>query len=155
MTTPLAFPDNIVVEFKTALAALPGIHSVSARPLRVNDPNACAGVYAMDWMPGEYGIGQYDPFLCRYAVNIQLLVKHMQEEEARAQHSVLSKSIRVMVYRDAGLRIRLPQLSETSSGVTEKLSRWNVKAQRFLSNEVQGQFLFLSTTEVTVECELN
>lgn len=147
----LAFPDNLVAEFKTALIDLSGITAVLGRPLRMADPNASVGVFSVEWLPGEMGIGQpQEPIDGRYSVTIQLLVKHMNEEEALAQHSVLSKSIRVMVYRDAGLRVRLPQLSEASSGVIERVLKWGVRSQRFLSNELDKQFLFLSSTEVVV-----
>lgn len=150
----LAFPDNLVNEFKTSLAQLPGIETVVGRALRMSDPNASAGVFATEWLPGEMGIGKpREPLDNRYTIVIQLLIKHMNEEEALAQHSVLSKSIRVMVYRDADLQVRLPQLSEESSGVRERVLKWGVRAQRFLSNELDKQFLFLSSTEVVVTTE--
>lgn len=150
----LEFPANLVVEFKDALVRTPSIDTVLTRALRPTDPNRSAGVYALEWMPGEYGIGfPPEPIDGQYVVHIQLLVKHADEEEARAQHSVLSKSIRAMVYRDRTLQVRLPQVSETDRGVTEKVLKWRIRAQRYLSNEVQGTFLYLSTTEVVVTTE--
>ncbi len=148
------FPDNIVQAFKTALLTLPGITTAVGRPLRMIDPNASVGVFAEEWLPGEWGIGQpREPLDNRYGIKIQLLIKHANEEEARAQHSVLSKSIRVMVYRNSALQLALPQLSETSDGVRETVLKWDVRAQRFISNEIEGEFLFLSSTEVIVTTE--
>lgn len=150
----LQFPDNIVQEFKSALAGLGGIDAVVGRRLRMSDSNACVGVFAEEWLPGEMGIGQpMEPLDNRYTITIQLLIKHAQEEEALSQHSVLSKSIRVMVYRDPDLRVRLPQLSETYMQRRESVQKWDVRAQRFMSNEIEGTFLYLSSTEVIVTTE--
>ena len=150
----IAFPANIVETLKLSLVELDGVTTVLGRALRMVDPNASVGVFATDWHGGEMGIGHPpEPLDNKYNIVIQLLIKHMNEEEALAQHSVLSKSIRVMVYRDPALRVRLPQLSEASSGVTERVQKWGVRAQRYLANELDGQFLFLSSTEVEVTTE--
>lgn len=147
------FPANIVSAVLLSVEDVEGIEAVVGRPVRPLDPNACAGVYAVDWLPQDYSIGQHEPAIAKYCVNIQVLIKHMNEEEARLQHSVLSKRVRTMVSRDTDFRVRLAALSETSMGVTERAQKWSVRAQRFLSNEIEGQFLFLSTMELVVDVE--
>lgn len=148
-----SFPGNVVDALKTSYSALSGIHATVTRPLRQTDPNSCIGIFSVDWTPGPYGIGQNDPTISTFLYHVQLLIKHTSEEAGRALHTDLSKQVRTMLYRDATLRSRLTGLSEVSGGVTERTQRFGVRRQNFLSNEVSGQFYFLSTTEVWVEVE--
>jgi len=151
---PLDFPENIVDELVTSLEDVTGINVVVKRPLRPTDPNGSAGVYAVDWSPEEYQIGQYDPAVTRYLLAIQTFVKHGDDEEGVGLHSRLAKRVRVMLYRDEELRVRLGTLSTLESGVTERTQRWGVRTQRYLSNELQGTFLYLAVTEMFLETEI-
>jgi hypothetical protein len=126
---------------------------VARRPLRPTDPDKSIGVMALDWRPTESFIGQHDPAISRYQFAIQVFLKHQDEEEGLQQHTLLSKNLRTMLYRGEALRLRLASLSETSLLVTERVQRWGVRQQRFVSNEIQGRFLYLSTTEFWVETE--
>lgn len=150
---PTAFPANIVKALKDSYATTPNVGAIIGRPLRRLDPNASIGVYALDWVPGPPLIGQEEPVDAIYQVNVQALIKHMQEDEGRAQHSMFSKYIRSMVARDQATRERLAALSETSMGVIERFQKVKVRTQRFISNEIKDEFLFLSTMEILVTVE--
>ena len=89
-----------------------------------------------------------EPTIQRYSIAIQAFVKDGDEVVGLAKHSKLSALIRSMLYRDADVRLGLGSLSYTSHGVTERLMRWGVGRQQFLSNEVQASWLYLSTLEI-------
>jgi hypothetical protein len=148
------FPNNVVEELKVSLEELEGVDVVLRRPLKPTDPNGSAGVFAGTWTPQEMVIGQHDPAVTRYSVVIQTFVKHGNEEEGVVLHSQLAKRVRVMLYRDPELRVRLGTLSTDEDGVRERLQRWGVTTQRYLSNEIQNNFLFLAVTELWIETEL-
>lgn len=59
--------------------------------------------------------------------------------------------VRSMLYRDASLRVGFPALSYTTGGVTERVMLWGVRGQRFISNEVNSSWLYLSTLDVWAE----
>jgi hypothetical protein len=89
----------------------------------------------------------------QYIVGVQAFVKDGDEEVGLARHSALSYAIRSMLYRDASIRLGFQSLSYTSNGVTERLRRWGIRSQRFLSNELSGSWLYLSTLEVWAETD--
>lgn len=154
MSEVLDFPDNFVAEIKTALEARDELDRVVARPLNPTDAHLSAGVFATEWAPREMVIGQYDPAVSRYGAMIHTFVKHGNEEEGISLHNRLAKMVRVMMYRDEPLRVRLANLSTTEFGVTERIQRWGVSTQRYISNEFQGSFLFLAVTEMWIETEI-
>lgn len=156
------FPENVVSEIKTALLAMqdpdtldplfPG--GVYRRAIRPTDPHLSCGVFAADWIPLEWQIGQYDPALTRYQVVIQTFVKHTSEEEGVVLHTRLAKRVRVMLYRDPTLRVQLQQLNTVEDGVTERMQRWGVSNQEYLSNQMDGSFIFLAVTNLQFETEI-
>lgn len=156
--TTLPFPNNVVVtlaqEFKGAAAD--GIDTVLMRPLKPTDPDVSLGVFAMDWIPGEYemaGKVNIDPTLSTYHFGIHAFVKHGNREEGLLKHALLTKMVRLMLYRRESLRVRLSQLNEASFGVVERAQKWGIRQQRFMANELEGSFLFVSTTEFWLETE--
>jgi hypothetical protein len=94
-----------------------------------------------------------EPTMQQYVIGIQAFVKDADEEVGLARHSTLSYRIRSMLYRDAAIRVGFQSLSYTSNGVTERLRRWGIRSQRFLSNELSGSWLYLSTLEVWAETD--
>lgn len=151
---PMDFPENIIEEIKVSLLEMEGVDHVIRRPLRPTDPTESVGVFAMSWSPEDWQIGQFDPAVTQYLIAIQTFVKHGNEEEGVTAHARLAKRVRVMLYRDDDLRLRLGTLSAVEDGLTERTQRWGVRAQRYLSNELQGNFLFLAVTELWVETEI-
>lgn len=103
------------------------------------------------------GLGQNpapsEPTISTYVIGVQAFVKDFSEERGLARHSVLSKMIRSMLYRDAPLRVGLSALSVTMNDSVERSQRWGIRAQRYLSNEIDGNFLYLSTLEFWLDTE--
>jgi hypothetical protein len=164
MTTP--FPNNVVETLQQRLGTIDiltrinaddlnptGIPACFTRPLRPSDPAVCVGVFPLDWAADEQEIGGTEPTLSTYVYAVQSFVKHTDEQEGNLLHGLLSKTVRAMLYRDQPTRVALGTLSETSLGITERAQRWGVRQQRFANNEVDGQFLYLSTTDFWLQTE--
>lgn len=155
------FPNNVVEITSTRFSLLDSDLHVVRRPLRNTDPNQSIGVYAADWMPNEDSkefralgdVHASTPTLSRYRIIIQAFVKDMDQERGLNVHSVLSRMIRSMLYTDAPLRDALTQLSATLDGATEKTKRWGITSQRFFSNDLSGDWLYLSILEFWLETE--
>ncbi len=159
--TPV-FPNNVVDLVALRVQALDAdlAYATFKRPLRHTDPIQAVGVFGMAWLPNEesYEIlggpaGPSAPTLQTYRITIQGFVKDMDDERGSATHSVLSKRLRSMLYRDNALRVGLVALSVSMDGVTERTKRWGILNQRFLSNEVDGSWLYLSTLDFWLETE--
>jgi hypothetical protein len=135
--------------------------AVLRRALRPTDPNQAVGISPVDWMPneeskemmGQVVPGPSEPTLQTYFYNIQTLVKDTDEVRGLAIHSILGTRARAILYRDMPLRVGLASLQVDLDGVTEQLKRYGVRAQRYVSNELQGNFLYVSTIEFWVETE--
>jgi hypothetical protein len=152
------FPNNIIKILADSATALDGDLSIFRRPLRTSDPNQSIGVFPGQWVPDERTqemgrINPGEPTMQQYIVGVQAFVKDGDEEVGLARHSALSYAIRSMLYRDASIRLGFQSLSYTSNGVTERLRRWGIRSQRFLSNELSGSWLYLSTLEVWAETD--
>ncbi len=159
--TTVVFPNNAVDLIDTRAQLLDADLFCIKRPLRESDPNQSVGVFPSYWTPDEdsyemRGIpspGRSEPTLSQYLIMVQAFVKDMDEERGLATHSVLSKMIRSMLYRDAPLRVGLAALTVTMNGSTEKTKRWGIRTQRYFSNELSGSWLYLSTLEFWLETE--
>lgn len=157
--TPV-FPANVVDLISARAAFLDADLFIARRPLRESDPVQAVGIFGSQWYPDEESYemrgapaGRHEPTLQNYMIGVQAFVKDMDEERGLAAHSVLSKMIRAMLYRDEPLRVGLAALSVTMSGSTERAKRWGIRSQRFVSNELQGSWLYLSTLEFWLETE--
>jgi hypothetical protein len=152
------FPNNIVELVSTRAELLDDDLGIFKRPLRNTDPNQCVGVFAQMWTPEEdshefLGVEFHDPTIERYTCTVQGLIKNMDQELGLAVHSVLSEMLRTMLYRDTPLRVGLQSLSTELNGVKKRVQRWGVSSQRYFSNEIQGNWLYLSTLEFWLETE--
>src|ERR1700752_2892664 len=148
---PMAVIDVLHDRFKEMLTD----REIVDRALRPTDPPRSVGMFPTDWFPDvdSHEIGGREPTLGRYTYRIQTLVKHTNEEEGRALYAKDAKIIRAILYRDAELVTRLTGLQEITLGGIERVKRWGVRNQRYLNNELQGQFIFLATTELWLETE--
>lgn len=158
--TAVVFPNNIVSLLKTRIIALDSDLFVVQRPLRESDPNQSVGIVAANWIPNEESYemlgapqGRHEPTLQNYSITVQAFVRHGDEEKGLATHSVLSKMLRAMLYRDNALRVGLALLSAEMNGATEIAQRWGVRQQRYFSNELQGSWLYLSNLEFWLETQ--
>ncbi len=152
-TARTLFPTNIVEVSRDFILPLLSVENVYRRVLRPEDPNSSVGIVAVDWEPGEYLIGQEEPALSMYHFSIQSLVKHGNEEEGLTHHSLLAKNLAHLLYRDAAFRVALLTLNAEVMGVKESARRMGVRQQRYRSNEIDGEWLFVSTTEMWVQTE--
>lgn len=156
------FPNNVVdlVAARCVALNLDPDMFVTKRPLRESDPNMAIGVFAVQWTPDEASYemrngptGPSEPTLQNYLITLQSFVKDMDEERGFAKHSVLSKRMRTMLYRDAPLRVGLAGLSASDDGSTETLKRWGLRQTRYFSNELNQLWLYLSNLEFWLETE--
>lgn len=157
------FPNNAVkvIADRSRLLDPAGDVQVFLRPLKPEDPVQSIGVFGSLWLPiqdsiemrGSDSPGPQEPTLQRYSIAIQAFVKDANEERGLNAHSVLSKMILAMLYRDEPLRIGLAELSVTMLGLTERTRRWGVTTQRFVNNELDAEWLYLSTVECWLETE--
>lgn len=158
--TEPVFPNNAVDLIATRCGLLDADLWITKRPLRESDPVQSIGVFGSQWNPAEDSYemrggapSTHEPTLSSYLIGVQAFVKDMDEEKGLATHSVLSKMIRAMLYRDAPLRLGLRSLSVVMDGSTERTQRFGIRTQRYLSNELQGSWLYLSTLEFWLETE--
>lgn len=157
------FPNNAVKVMSERFKLLDpaGDVQVFRRPLMPTDPVQSIGVYGSMWTPiqdsiemrGSGSPGPQEPTLQKYSLFVQAFVKDANEERGSNVHSVLSKYILAMLYRDEPLRLGLAQLSYSMLGMTERAHRWGVSTQRFLNNELDAEWLYLSTVECWLETE--
>lgn len=150
------FPNNVVKVLHDRYSDyLKGVGFVGMRPLRRSDPQVSISIFSSDWVPTDINIGQMDPAVSRYTYVIQCFVKDGDEERGLRGHATLSKRARSMLYRDTVTKLALSALTVTDSvsHLTERFQRHGVRQQRFVSNEMQGTYLYLSIIEYWVETE--
>lgn len=154
------FPSNAVTLIKARLAAIgdPNEIYITGRPLRNTDPTYSIGVFGSLWLPNEesyelLGRGIHSPTLDSYLITVQAFVLHNDEETGLMQHAWFAETIRAILDRDPALNVALTTLSTSISGVTKRTSRTGVRQQRYIVNELNSQFLFLSSTEFWLETE--
>lgn len=154
------FPNNVIQIIKARLDIEWDNVTTVLRPLRPTDPNFAIGMFGSIWTPEQDSVemrgqlaGLDEPTVERWMVGVQTLVKAGDEQVGLAHSSVLAESVRTMLYRDETLRVGLVALTTSVEGATKRITRFWVAGQRFLSNEVSGQFTYLSTLEFGFETE--
>ncbi len=155
------FPNNVV---QAVTAVLEGCHPAFdghafPRQLRPTDPNPCIGVFPALWIPvqeslemGHHPVGE--PTFQRYTISVQALNKDADKDIALARHSTIATLVRRTLYRSDPLRVMLRSLTANDGGVQESFRKLTIGTQRFLSNDVNGQFVFLSVLDLTLETEI-
>jgi hypothetical protein len=158
LPTITAFPGNISYVFEEALKRNQYVGPVVSRPIRQDDANMTAAVHVDAWEPDgpePYEIGQEEPTLQRYPFVIEYMVRFIGDvAEGRNVHSRASKSIRAMLYRDPELVLQLRRLNETVDGTVERAKRMVITRQRFFSNRMRSDMVFLSVIQGYVQTEL-
>jgi hypothetical protein len=149
------FPMSVIDILHVRFTELFTDRSIVDRSLRPTDPARSIGLFPVDWTPDleSFEMPQFEPTLGRYAYRVQTLVKHTNEEEGRAIYAKDAKIIRAIIMRDQTLRSRLTSVQEVTLGYRERVKRWGIRGTRYLNNEISGQFIFLATTDLWVECE--
>lgn len=154
-TTPV-FPNNVCGLIAARIDDL--YHDellVVKRPLRPTDDTRSIGISPAWWEPDEdsFEFRSLEPTIQTYRILIQIFAKNTDSELGIAEHSVMSKVIRSLLYRDGPLKVGLDMLSVTMNGSTETIQRRGIRRSQYISNEIQGQWLFLNTLEYYVETE--
>lgn len=153
------FPNNVVILMSDALTTIDEEVPVHRRRLYSTDEVQCIGVHAAQWLPvtdsyemqGEPGL----PPLQIYEITMQALVKDMDEEVGMMAHAELTKRCHKTVMRDPALRASLRGLTSDLYGERERLRKWSIENARYLSEEVRGEFIYLSTSTIRLETETN
>lgn len=158
--TEPVFPNNVVELLALGLQVIDSELTVLKRPLRPSDPNQCIGVFPALWQPKEDSleIGHRfpnEPTLSEYQIGIQGFVKDGDEVRGLTTHSILSNRIRGVLYRNADLRVALQSLYVYDGVSTERLRRWGVRTQRYMNNDIDGKFVYVSTLDYWIETEVS
>lgn len=152
---PSGFPVNIITLLEERFKKNMPDHAVVTRTLRMMDPAQSLGIYPVDATPvnDSFQIGQIEPVLSRYLIRVQNMVKATDEAYATALFAFDAKSVRVVLYRDPDLAVRLPLLTEELLGVRESVKRWGVGRQRFVNTSAQSNMVLVAQTDLWVETE--
>lgn len=150
------FPNNAAALIKSRLQDLYSDDlDIYGRRLKLTDNTKSVGIAPDLWVPDEnsFEFKSLEPTVSTYTIWIQCFVKNSDREEGTKEHSVLSKVIRTMLYRDSPLAVGLNQLSVTMMGATERIQKRGFRRAQYLSTELQGNWLFLNTMEYYIETE--
>jgi hypothetical protein len=152
----LGFPFIFVDIIKEVIEEWLPEHQVANRPLRHTDSAASIGVFPASWaeQPNSKEIGRIEGAENRYVIKIQVMRKAMDEEDGRALFSNDAKLVRVILYRDPNLPVRLGGLQETIMGTKEMVQRFGAARQDFNQSELAGAFTFVSTTDYIIDTSI-
>lgn len=155
--TPV-FPNNIVKTLSPRIQAIDADFTVLNRPLRPTDPNFSVGVFSTEWVPDEQsfemGNEPQTPTLGNYYVGIQTLVKSPDTDLGLFASGIFIHNVRMMLYRDSVLRGQLTSLVTTDMWGTESLRRYGTQRTGYISNEIDGTFLSVSSMDLFFETEM-
>lgn len=162
--SPVVFPNNVVLVLADKAKLIdPPETEVFRRALRPSDPRQCIGIFASQWIPNEDSfemgggtLGGYrqETTLQQYLISIQAMVLDMDEVRGLTKHSILAKMTRDMLLRDPSVGVALAALSVTDAyGLIERTKRRWVRTQRYVSNEISGEWVYLATIEFLIETE--
>lgn len=93
------------------------------------------------------------PTVAEYLNVVYAFVKDANRERGSAAHSVLAEIVEHIVEDDRATKAALGMLRATVMGTTKRMGRHYIRQTRYLANEVGGDHLFLSATEVICEVE--
>lgn len=153
------FPNNIVEVLATNLKFIDAEVPVVKRRLYATDAVQAIGVSAAMWTPDQASYEMRGPqfsgipTISRYDVGIMCMVRDMDQERGGRAHAELTKHVQRMVMGDPVLGDSLRALVSNLYGLPERLKRWHIENTRFLSEELDKEFTYLSTTTVRFETE--
>lgn len=149
VTEPVMFfPERFVQDIAKSLQDLLPDCVVAPRPLSSEDPSFSVGVFADSWAADEesYEIGQFEPTRNVYVIRVQSMIKSLEHTAGRQAHANLAKAIRVILYRDSELQLRLRSSNEEMMSSIERVDGFAVTRTEFLSGRVGASFMFMATT---------
>ena len=154
------FPGNVI---ECLVTVLPGVDEdayVLTRPLRPTDPNYSIGVYAATWTPNEdsHEIGHTpapEATLNNYQIGVQTMIKDSDPERGLTIGTIFARRVLSVLYRNEPLRLALGSLYVEDGASRESMKRFGVRSQRFMSNDIEGNFVFVSVLEFWIETEMS
>lgn len=149
---PMRFIPPIIDALKRGIKG----HDVVARNLGSSEGEDVIGVFPANWSPdlGSKEIGNIEPTEARYVIRIQNMRIDADEIIGRAKFNNTCRAIRAILYRDPVLRLALGGLSETIAGSTERVKKYDVTKQDYLSGRLgDGNMTYFCTTEMVVTTE--
>jgi len=128
---------------------------IALRPLHPTDPGQSIGIFPSDLNPDDqtYEHPSKEPTIQRYILRIQGFVKDTMEDRGIATHSVMAKKLRSTLYNDAPLAVGLNSLAVVMDGATERVQRRGILRHLYVSNQIDGNFLYLSIIDYWLETE--
>lgn len=151
------FPNNVVILMGDALKEIDEDVPVYRRRLYSTDDVQAIGIFAQQWMPRDDSYEmqgtQGMPTVQVYEITLMCLVKDMDEEVGMMAHAELTKLAHKTIMRDSILRDSLRGLHTDLYGERERLLNWRIETARYLSEEVGGEFIYLSTSTIRLETE--
>jgi hypothetical protein len=152
------FPNNVVTCLSVVLPGVDPDATIYNRPLRGTDPSYAIGVYGTLWTPNDnsYEMDPQmapEPTLQEYQIGIQTLIKDGDPIRALRTGSILNKRVRGVLYRNGPLRVALGQLKVYDGTYTESFTRCGIRTQRYMSNDLEGAFVFISVIDFWIETE--
>lgn len=153
------FPNNAIYVLSQRFQMIDSDLIVKKRPIHANDGTQCIGVFPSQWLPNlqsyeMQGQDFHSTTLDQYLITVQAYVLDSDEERGLNTHGVLAETLRSILDRDDPLRVALHSLASTLNGVTKVCRRTGVRQQRYVSDELNGSFLYLSTLDFVLETEI-
>lgn len=155
----IEFPNNVVqlIAARVKPYVDPDLF-VAKRPLRPDDKTQSVGIFPSTKVPDNTSIETdgsqiAEPTIKRYNIIIQSFVKDTDEQKAIAVHSILANRIWRMMYRDMPLHEGLTALQVVADNSLERMQRRGITLGRYLSNEIQGSFLYTNWIEFWFDTE--
>lgn len=139
----------------TEAATVAGIEHVVERTVNRHDHHATLGLTIAEWVPDEYEMAGSvaEPTLAHYEFLLAHLVKSAEPEKGLKMHREAAKSLRMMLYEPGGVQVSLGALVHEENGRRERFQRMYVTSQQFDGNQIDGEFIYLSVTELRVDTE--
>ena len=154
---PLDLPSHIVDTLADTCSERFNDHKVYKRAMRMSDDARAISVVIDGWQhdfQDSPQIGLVEPGWGFYSVRVQNMVKHQREEEGREIYNAQTALMRRVLYRDSDLRLRLLGTEQDVQGSAERIKRLNVRRQNFMNSLINGTFVYLCTSELTVDVEI-
>lgn len=153
------FPNNIIELLNSRFDLLALDLNLVNRMPHNDDKNYTVGFVPVVQTPNPSswemrgGDNLRGPTLREYLVIVYAFVKDASRERGQAAHGVLAEIVESILESDTSLRASLALLQSDVMGSQKRYSRHYIRQARYLANEIGGNHLFLSASEVIFEVE--
>lgn len=153
-----AFPACICALAETRFTALDLDLNIVRRMPSTDDENYTLGIVSITKTPqpqsaeiigGSFVGGS----ILEYLIVFYSFVKDGERERGAANHAAFAEIVEHIVADDPVFRAGLGVLSSTIMGQRKRYQSHKIRTTRYLSNEIGGNHLYMSATEVIFEVE--